>query len=360
MPVATCGSAVAITIPIVSISWHGGTRVLVELANHLARRGHAVTFLVSRGRFTTPFKLDPDVRIEYAGIRTRWKYLDYAVFLLRLPFIIPGHAILIANHFVTYYPVRMRALLGLNRYVYFVQDIESKYKGLMGRLLNLACNLTYGDKYIVAANRHLQHRLASEFSRECRSVDVGPNAAFFSAAKTVTKVYDIIYFARREVWKGLDRFLEFVALSGGRMSILCVSQDQELRGRVESSSVVFRKPNDDTELVSCIDQSRLLLLTSYEEGFSLPPLEAMARGVPTILFPCGGPDLYIRDGVNALYISTVQQAVEAAAGLISTPVAYQEMSRNARATAAGYRLESALEQLSSHIEAVASGSDPVC
>jgi glycosyltransferase involved in cell wall biosynthesis len=345
-----------ITIPVISISWHGGTRVLVELANCLANRGHRVRFLVCRGRFSSPYRLDGKVLVQQVGLHSPFKYLDYALFLARLPFLFRRETLIVANFFVTYYPVLLASKLFGNRYVYFVQDIESKYRSFGGSFLNAVCRMTYRDSHMVAANRHLQRRLATEFSAASECVNVGPAAVFFESPRNAKSSYDVVYFARRETWKGFDRFENILALAAGRISFLCVTQDEQLRHRIDSPQVSFRRPENDVQLIECLDQSRILLFTSYEEGFALPPLEAMARGLPCVLFPCGGPDQYIRNGSNAIYVFSEAEAVDAILKLASDEGSYRLMSEQARQSAQAYELTQALIALAAIIEGQSGGA----
>ena len=339
-----------IAIPMLSARWHGGARVLLQTANYCVSRGHSVTILCPRGHFTSNYELDSRVNVRHLGSRTGWKLLDYLGFLVSVPFILPRDATAIANFFVTYLPVRLAALIRGVPYVYFVQDIESKYHGIKGWFLNRACRATYADGHIIAANGHLAERLELEFGRRCECIQVGPAEIFYRRPATRAKQFDVIYFLRREPWKGLDRFRSFVALYGRRASILCVSQDEALLADMRREGLECRKPANDEELVDCIDSARVLLYTSYKEGFALPPLEAMARGVPAIMYRCGGPDIYVRPGVNSLYVQDENEAVEAVLRVIQSRPMYESLSTEAVATAAQYRMEEGLERLLACLE----------
>jgi glycosyltransferase involved in cell wall biosynthesis len=334
-----------VVIPMLSARWHGGARVLLQVANHCISRGHRVTILCPRGHFSSNYELDSRVIVRQPGIRTGWKPLDYLGFLLAVPFVLPRDAIAIANFFVTYFPVRLAALLRGTPYLYLVQDIECKYEGVGGWILNQACKATYADRHVVAANPHLSARLAREFGCRCESIQVGPAEIFYQNPAIRTKEFDVIYFLRREPWKGLDRFRRFLALSGRRVSVLCISQDQPLLDEMRGAGLVCRKPANDEELIDCIDSARVLLYTSYKEGFALPPLEAMARGVPPIMYRCGGPDSYLRHEVNGLYVRDEAEALETVSRVIETRPVYESLSAEARATAASYRMEAGLERL---------------
>jgi glycosyltransferase involved in cell wall biosynthesis len=281
------------------------------------------------------------VTVKHVGVYTGIKAIDYAIFLCCVPFHVGGNSIVIASFFVTYYPVKLLALVKQLPYLYFVQDIESKYHYPFGWLLNRLCNWTYRDEQIVAANAHLRDRLRTEFGTHSRNIAVGPDNVFYDLPRQASKIYDVVYLLRREPWKGLDRFLRFLALTKGRSSCICVSQDEELRDVLADSDAVFCKPENDRELIKCMDSARVLLLTSYREGFSLPPLEGMARGLPAVLFRCGGPDQYIADGRNAIYVNSEVEAAQAVEGLIRDSMMYERMRNEALLTANHYRMDKA-------------------
>lgn len=300
-------------------------------------------FIVS-SRVVTPFLISERVVVRRIGFVTPWKALNYIAFLLLLPFRLPRRSIFMATFFVTYYSVRLAAAIRRRPYLYFVQDIESKYMGLRGTVLNALCNLTYRDQHILAANSYLRETLRQRFHCNSRSIDIGPSEIFYYRPVRVPKRFNVIYFLREEQWKGLDRFQRLLAISGGRLTFLCVSQNEKLFNAVVDPAVTCCKPQGDDELIDCIDSSEVLLSTSYREGFSLPPLEAMARGVPPVLFRCGGPDVYVQAGVNAIYVENETQVVEETAALLRNPEQYALMRRAAVSTAERFRLKRGLLQ----------------
>lgn len=339
-----------VVFPILSISWHGGTRVLIQVANHLAGLGHRIVFLVSRNRCKTPFEFAQGVTVRHVGVYTGIKAIDYLVFLCCVPFQVKGNAVLIASFFVTYYPVLLLASIRRLPYLYFVQDIESKYRFPSGMILNPLCKWTYRDPRIVAANEYLRDRLQSEFGTRSRHIAVGPDDIFYDLPPQAGKKYDVVYFLRGEPWKGLDRFLRFLELSKGRLSCLCVSQDAKLADSIAGSGAMFRKPERDRELIECLDSARILLLTSYREGFALPPLEGMARGLPAVLFRCGGPDQYIIDGRNAVHVDSEERAVKVIEELVGDFATYARMREQALLTAQRYRMAKSLKSMAEFVE----------
>jgi glycosyltransferase involved in cell wall biosynthesis len=350
MPLKIQGERPQVVLPILSISWHGGTRVLIQVANHLAGLGYQIVFLVARNRCDTPFEFAAGVTVRHLGVYTGIKAIDYLIFLCCVPFQIRGNAVLIASFFVTYYPVRLVASMRRLPYLYFVQDIESKYRFPRSMILNPLCNWTYHDPRIVAANEYLRDRLENEFGTRSRNITVGPDDVFYDLPPQAAKKHDVVYFLRGEQWKGLDRFLRFLELAKGGISCLCVSQDAKLANSIAGTGAVFCKPKNDRELIECLDSARILLLTSYREGFALPPLEGMARGLPAVLFRCGGPDQYIIDGRNAVYVDSEKRALKAIEELVGDFATYDRMREQALLTAQQYRMEKSLKSMAEFVE----------
>ncbi len=340
-----------ITIPLISLSSHGGTRVLVECANALADRGAHVRFLIPKGRQNTVYELRPTVVVNEVNIRTGIKYFDYLIYLLVLPFYLTrGTAV--ANFFVTYFPVRIAAIFHGIGYVYLVQDIESKYRGLWGPILNGLCELTYRwGRHIVVTNEFLNQELARRSVRASLTLRIGPNAVFFEMAaqhSMASAKFDVIYFLRHEPWKRRDRFDEIASWlhdnSKTPLRILCVSQSEDLFFLYRGRGFCCAKPRNDRELVALYDSSRVLLLTSAYEGFGLPPLEAMARGVPVVAFEAGGPALYIENGVNSYLVADSASAGERIMRLLSDAREYEQISHAAKRSAANYKMANAVNK----------------
>lgn len=334
-----------IRIPLINLSSHGGIRILVELANAFASRGFEVEFLIPPGRNSSVYRLDAAVRVREIGIGFGSKILDYALFLLILPFHLRG-GLTVANFFVTYFPCRLGSLLWGSRLLYFVQDIESKYAGLVGGILNRVCEATYRSRRMVAANSYLAAALEERGHRPFETIQIGPSEAFYGAARREERKYRLMAMPRHEAWKRMDRFEAICALltEVSPAEILCVGQDAEILSRLAERGFATCKPGSDAELVDCYEQAQVFLLTSDREGFGLPPLEAMARGTPVVSFRCGGPDLYIRDGENSFLVDDAAEAAERIRRLWAEEPERIRMAAAAQQTALGFRLSEGLER----------------
>ena len=343
-----------IAIPLIGFTSHGGVRVLVQIANCFAKQGHMVTFFLPKGRNNHVFKLESGVKVKEIGPNIKNKLLSWAAFSLLFPFYNNG-TIIIANHFITYFP----SVLSRNKkkVVYFVQGLEYQaYSGwLATKIASIICKLSYCSDSMYAANKYLYDELKRfGFPRGYLQLGIADDFIKTPLEKKgfKEKEFDIIYFLRAEKYKRLDRFNSIIGLllkEGKR--IVLVSQDIELLDKYRGLDVVCAKPSNDLELIRYIDRSKLMVLTSDFEGFSLPPLECMARGVPPILYDCGGPQNYAKNMVNSIVLENIDNAPLLAAimNLLADNELYEYLSKNARVEAGKFNYSMELQRFTKEI-----------
>lgn len=335
-----------IVIPALGLTSHGGVRVLVEIANRLVELGCDVTVLIPNRPATSPFVLDARVSIKKIGPLVESKIVAAALFLMISPIYLVNRNIL-ANHFVTVFPAWLSTCVSRSKYFYFVQDIEYRfYKNGFFNVVRLLCEWTYRRGQLIAANSYLASELKI-YNEVLLTLKLGVSTKFFEIPHIAgEKEYDIIYFLRRESHKRIDRFdvlLPFLMEKGAR--VLCVSQNIELLS-FYSTRVKTLCPKNDEDIISALDKSRILLLTSDHEGFSLPPLEAMARGLPSVIFECGGPAVYATHRYNCMIVNDGNEktALEYIFELLSPSnnAMYSEMSKNCLISASQFKLDDAV------------------
>lgn len=345
-----------IQIPLIAMSAHGGIRILVAFANNAAEQGGKVRILVPRNRIGKVYKLHPAVEVRKIPIATGFKYLDYFLFLLVCPFYL-RQGTLVANFFVTYFPVLAARLLFRRPFIYFVQDVESVYRGPFGWFLNMLCNFSYRSRWIVPASNFLARQLEELGARPLATVNIGISASFLDTPlMTEHKSYDLICFPRPEHRKGCDRLLRVLADYNerfGALSVLAVSQDGVLLDKFGALGCHTEKPKDDRALIECYDRSRVMLFTSYHDGFGLPPLEAMSRAVPPVVFQCGGPEaIYMADGENGFVLPSEKedQASALIRLLLQDNSLRMSLGRQGRKTSEEFSLGRAMNDLLALIE----------
>lgn len=117
---------------------------------------------------------------------------------------------------------------------------------------------------------------------------------------------------------------------------------------------VVNPPQD--ELPKWYRQADLFLFSSWYEGFGMPPLEAMASGVPVVATSCGGIDAYVIPGVNALLVEPgdIDSMAAAIGYLLDDPEGRAILSAGGRETALRFRWQNTISCLEQALSMVAS------
>lgn len=342
-----------ICIPMLSLSPHGGNRVLIELANKLVNSGHEVLILTSRVFLESTYKIDSNVKIKFVGGKTKLSYFSVLFFSCFLK-----NKIIIANYFLTFYSAVFSKLIFGSKYVYLVQDIESEFfHGWKRRFADFICNLSYKSSVVISANSYLSGKIIKRGGVPSLTVNVGVADSFFISTDSfddLTKEFDILYFARAQVHKRLDLFLELmleVEKLLPEVRILCISQDMSALELIRNTSVTKVKPLDDYHLCSLIKKSKINILTSDHEGFALPPLECMSQGVPLAYFPCGGPSVYVSEN-NSICLdrNNIKKSAENIVFLLKNENMLKHFSESSIITAEKFKLSTAIDDIVNYID----------
>jgi glycosyltransferase involved in cell wall biosynthesis len=134
------------------------------------------------------------------------------------------------------------------------------------------------------------------------------------------KKYDLIFVGRLAKNKGMDLLLEAVKkLSASAIIVGDGPLKENLKLKIENlklhDNVVFHGwAKDSTEVAKLINESKILVMSSYNEGGPRIVLEAMACGVPVLATPVGiVPDI-IEDGRSGRIIDWSMEDIARKAG----------------------------------------------
>ena len=336
-------------IPVLALGPHGGVRVLADFANEAARQGARVRFLVPKGGIHKKYAWHDRVEIKEIGCAFAGKFLGQLFFLLLSPFFM-RQGVLVANFFPTVYSVWLARLLGGGPSVYLVQDIETWSTGWCGFLLNAACRLTWKSPRMVTTSSSIAAFLIAQGYKPWKQIQVGVAPVFFETPPAETeKTFDLICFPRREPWKRCDRLqriVEAYRVRFGPLRVLCVGQDETLLASCAAWSTTL-KPDDDAALIAALDSARVLLFTSEREGLGLPPLEGMARGLPSVVFENDGAKTILNDENGSFLIPPDDEpgATEKIHALLQTPAFYARQADAARRQASSFATSRGMEDL---------------
>jgi glycosyltransferase involved in cell wall biosynthesis len=96
-------------------------------------------------------------------------------------------------------------------------------------------------------------------------------------------------------FKGLDvalQALEKVWNQGHRFSLKWICHQKPQFRQTSTFPLELIVNPSQQELPTLYKQANLFLFTSWYEGFGIPPLEAMASGLPVVLTRCGGVETF--------------------------------------------------------------------
>lgn len=117
-------------------------------------------------------------------------------------------------------------------------------------------------------------------------------------------------------------------------------------------------PVSDTEIAAVMQKADIFIFSSQNEGFGLPPLEAMACGCAVITGDCGGINDFVVKGSNALVYppGDIYALASCLQRLVHDKEARIRMATNGQATAVEYTWENAarkFQEVISHFDPVA-------
>lgn len=338
------------------LTTNGGIRVLMRFGDLAAEAGHRVTFYIPKGLNTHVFRAHKDIQVKEIGPKVRNKLLSWLFFMIFFPLKNRGNLIIV-SHFFVYFP----SVIARNkeRVIYLVQGIEFYcYKGLFRTVAEFISRRAFLAEHLYAGNRLLFEELG-KYGSPKGHLTMGIDSVFLDtplpSRESNSRPYDIIYFLRREKYKRRDRFERILpGLLDKGYKVVCVTQESSLIEEYEKFDVTIIKPAGDAALIKCIDSARVLAYTSDYEGFALPPLECMARGVPSVMYDCGGPRNYAVNGENAVILENTDSAplLDSIELVLGDQALYKKLSDNSFQTAQRHAIEPALRNFLERITVV--------
>lgn len=295
-----------ICFPLLGFNISGGVRIIISVANGLAARGHNVKIIVPDYAAEVPFDLSE--RIEVKIVRTSGRGgLRKLHYFLKLNFISARKCdICFATAYITPYYVYISKLLNKEsvKVVYLVQHYEplshanqSNKKSVAGKFFFLLAKFSYRLPFEkIAVSNWIKEKIGM---KSVTVVSNGVDTKVFmpKIPKTPTDEFVVGTVGSPAPFKGYDVFLKGIqsigATNSDGMKVIVASQ-YALRLPPGVKAELIR-PANDQDMKNFYTQCDIFVFTSFIEGFGLPPLEAMACGVPVITTDCGG----IRDFANS-------------------------------------------------------------
>jgi glycosyltransferase involved in cell wall biosynthesis len=343
-----------VLFPLLSLDNRGGTRVVVELANGLARRGHQVRIVAPRGAVSTTFCIDPLVEVRQVGVRI--PQVEDVSSILRLPMLLPAIRqadVVAATYYLTAYPIALAlALRRVRRAVYLIQHYEPLAFGeaerTFPRLKRVLAERTYRLPLRPVAVAHWIARRVREVGGQTAAViRPGVDHDVFRPAPRTRNEGEALVFPGSDVWKGWGDFVAAVE----RVRTACPQLQVTAASRgpfpLPPGPYTGVHPQDDAELADLYRRATVYVHPAWWEGCPLSPLEAMACGTPVVAAASEGMLEYAVDGRNCLLVPP-QDPLALAEGIgrvLGDEPLRERLRQGGLETAAGFTWERMVEQM---------------
>jgi glycosyltransferase involved in cell wall biosynthesis len=338
----------------------GGVRVIVEYANRLVERGHAITLVVPAGTVDADIfrELSAQVVICQASVgrpKTAEQIcpIDMGRLSWSLAISVPPCDVIIATHTPTTIAVALAThLLKKGKPVWFYQDY---FEMFIGRPVEawLASHALYWFTCALVVSKYSISELQSHSRGKVIWVGEGlSHAELFHPLLSEESQYlggrrNILFLGDMRPRKGLFDFLQAVTLVHQQLpeAHLWIVSKEECYISSEFSFDYFYRPSR-FELARLYASCDVFVSASWWESFGLPPLEAMACGAPVVLTDSRGVREFARPGENCLMVPprNPQLLAESIINILTDKELAGRLRQNGPPTAAQFRWDQAVER----------------
>lgn len=336
-----------------SLQLSGGVQVVVEYANRLAARGHQVNLVTPRGacapEVTQRIARGVTVCESAASLGARHNLVTRLRLMWSLWRALPPSDIIIATHTPTIVPVCLATLGRRSQRAWLYMDYAEMFQArpIEGWLLR------HGPRgFDRLATLSEAGRAAARQAGAQQATVIGLGLTdeehFVPQARAANAQPVAMYLGDGRPRKGLADFLaaaEAAQQSVPDLHLLIVTKDRpELTTALPVEHIV--KP-ERSALPDLYRRADVFVSTSWGEGFGLPPLEAMACGVPVALTDSGGVRDYARPEENCLLVPphAVDQLAAAMIRLLNDRAFAQRVGQAGVTTAAHFQWEACVDRL---------------
>jgi len=332
----------------------GGVAVIGELANRLAARSWTVKIWSIHQRKTMQEWFPLDQRVEWVSFYRDGSTEDYdqlAVVLKKQA----GYKM--ATYWATAWATQYASAPGEG--LYLVQDVEVVYAA--GPLTQEQVLRTYGlglhqlttSKWVQGQSDLIGHSDYIGIGLDPFYKPLEKTNVLYPSAKPCGKPAEKIITVRRgttplalarvTALKGYRQLCEVAAnLASAGFPMATFGQDDKL---MMFARHTHRKSPSNKILRDMYNGAACFISTSQHEGFSLPPLEAMACGCPVVMTDADGNMEYAVDGENCLIGSTPRAIADHVLELIKDKTFSEKLSKSGQVTAARYTWPAVIDRV---------------
>jgi glycosyltransferase involved in cell wall biosynthesis len=337
-----------------SLYLSGGVQIVVEYANRLAGRGHQVNIVVPHSAIDAEIEagVSPAVVLceSQLPLCPRAGLFYQARLAISLAQAIPSSDLVIATHTPTIVPTIMATLTRPQRRLWLYMDYAEMFRGRLAESWLLQHGPAWFDRILTLSEASRQDAIMSG-AKEVLVVGLSLNAAELFVPRGASRGKKdglvVMYLGDARPRKGLAEFLaatEQVRQNIPGLSLLIVSKEP-LSVAASLACEIVVKPSREA-LPDLYRRSSVFVFPSWGEGFGLPPLEAMACGVPVVLTDSRGVREFARPGENCLMVPprNVDLLAEAIDRILTDPDLARALGAAGVSTAARFRWDSCVDR----------------
>ncbi len=342
-----------------NMSHAGGTeRVLQQIANGLAERGHQVVVISVWGKDELVFPLDGRITFRRLGDDYPSTVVQHLRTVSRLRKAVREEALPVlvdVDLILTLYSLPATAgLAGVKRiawehfnfYYHFPKNnrLRRVAMRLAARFSHVVLVLTQEDRAYYEENLNIRGRLCQIYNpnpfEDAAREGGGERLVLAAGRLTRAKGFDLLLESWAEVEAEFpDWTLRIVGEGEERQALEAQRETLGLR-RVEL-------PGQAADMGALYRQAGIFALSSRDEGFGMVLIEAMAYGRPVVSFACkAGPRDIVTDGENGLLFPVGDCAgfAQGLRRLMGSEQLRQELGERARLSVDRFSLRTVLDQ----------------
>lgn len=311
----------------------GGIKIVFEHALRLQERGFDIEVwgLDSKG---VPWSFTEKLKIR------SFKNYDRLVAALA-----PEEAIKVATWWETAFPVWL-ASVKKGIAVYFIQEIESWFypDNVVAQATVVSC---YRKEFKNMTTSQYNYEEITALGLKATPIPCGYDSDTYFHKKNTSRENNVMLGVGRTFFQKNFKFtFDAWKLLGEKRPAMWLFGIEPQMSKLDDRITYFNRP-DDNEVNDLYNKATIFVQTSRHEGFSLPPLEAMAAGCPVICTDSHGNRDFCVPNKNCILVEhdNVEQLSKAIKRLMSNPALRQEYAREGLKTAKNYRWDTVINKV---------------